>query len=970
MNRQPLLIQDAYDFGPPPARSREAPWEKLYRFFFGDDVFISYSRADAIRYAPSLAARLAAKSHICFFDQLAADPSEELPERLKKKILRSTVFVLVGTKGAVASSFVRKEVELFRRTRRPFIPVDVDGALVELEGWREVVGVAKIREDGARVRDGDPSPEVVNLIKDSFRYTRRSQWLRASLLAGVSVIFVTAVISLLVIRAAQVEAAAIKQQADLEVAAANRKVGEAEQRLQIITAEAGRLKGEAADARTAADSASAAAEAAATRQKAAEHAMRQAQELERRSAERAADTARREAGSRAALLAREPGMETNALSIAVNAAEQSIASRGDFPDEVFDGIVASATATDYSLPLEGVGKFDVAPTLALSPDGEKIAGEFYVSQYVARLVLWDGRTGKIKSEIPTVEGGMFLSSFSRDGKRLAAVTYLAGEGFLDIWDVGGPGMRRLETACGKGINAEYSVALDSNGSHVIIASPAGTPPSNVTVCEITTGREEVLPGLETTLSVAFTPEDEPAVYGTSPDSGAATLRPFLYFPRTGRGSVLKLPAAGAPVPRFMSFADDGSVVLKVIDGRAAGQSRIYVESPDGNVRRFGGYRGAVFAAAYVDGQARAVAISGRALRLVDGRSLPNYAALRGHIREVEVGAFSPDGRTVLTISDDGKGRLWDAQTGRLRHTLAITDEDLVEGPLLVNRPKRAAFRADGRRLVTANEKGEVQTWDVDTGQLLCSAPGPKVSPAYPKGIPWAAPGGNYVDGVSFLPGGEYVLAAYQGSFINFFDARTCTPAGTFHFGEEIAFLSFSWDGATMMTSPVVRTVAAVSENPKLQSWSLRGLDLRSGAPIRLSSSGLGEPPGRIGHYSPDGKLVLVGVGDVLHVWRPGEARPARLERVEFSSRFDVQSVFSADGARVALISGREARVWDTRSGKLLVTFKDEVQANWNRLLSLSADGSKMLIACKDNTARIYPTSREGFLTVAKHLLGR
>jgi hypothetical protein len=80
MNKQPLLIQDAYDFAPPPPKLCETPWEKLYRFFFGDDIFISYSRADAIRYVPGLAARLTAKRHICFFDQLAADPSEGLPE--------------------------------------------------------------------------------------------------------------------------------------------------------------------------------------------------------------------------------------------------------------------------------------------------------------------------------------------------------------------------------------------------------------------------------------------------------------------------------------------------------------------------------------------------------------------------------------------------------------------------------------------------------------------------------------------------------------------------------------------------------------------------------------------------------------------------------------------------------------------------------------------------------------------------
>lgn len=969
MNKQPTLIRDAFDFGPPPPKPRETPWEKLYRFFFGDDVFISYARADATRYVPSLAARLAAKGHICFFDQLAADPNEELPERLKRKILRSTVFVLVGTKGAVASSFVHKEIELFRRTRRPFIPVDVDGALAGREGWGAVIGVAKIHEQGARVRDGDPSPEVVNLIKDSFRYTRRSQWLRASLLAGVSFILVTVALSLFVIRAARAEAAAIRLRADSEVAAANSRVGEAQRDLQEIAAESNRLKADADDARKQAESAATAAHAAVAQLRTAEQAMYRAQELERQSAERAADTARREAGSRSELLSREPGMEFDALALAFDAAEQSVAHGGRLPDEVLDGVVASAMAADYSLPLEALGKWRTIDALVISPDGEKIVAglpDYSAQTRLTKLVLWDGRTGKIASETQT-DLSIYTLSFSRDGKRLAALTFSERGAGLAVWDLSGPRMILAATDCGRGIDAEHSIALDNDGSHVIIGRPPRKPPSYVTICEIATGREEVLPGLEDTLSVAFTPEGEPVAYGTTIDPGEtpSALRPFLYFPRSGRGVMLKLPAAGAPVPRFMSFANDGSVVLTVIDARTPGQSRIYVQSLDGNVRRFGGYRGVVVSAAYVDSQARAVTLSGRSMRVVDGRSLPNFAALRGHIRGVEVGEFSPDGRTILTVSDDGKGRLWDAQTGRLRHTLAITDEYLVEGPLVQNRPKRAAFRADGKRLVTVNDKGEVQTWDVDTGRLICSAPGPKVGIDHP-GIVFF-----YPDDVSFLTGGDYVLAAYSGSFISFLDAGTCRLAGTFNFDEQVAFLALSRDGTTMTATPVARTTAAASESPKMQSWSLRGIDLQSGAPIRLSSSGPSEPPGPMHSLSPDGALMLISAVNTLQVWRRGEASPVLLEKVEVDSRFGIQSAaFSADGTRVAVISGREAWVWDTRSGKLLVALKDDVQANWDRLMSLSPDGSRMLIACKDYTVRIYPTSRQALLGAAGHLLGR
>jgi WD40 repeat protein len=722
MNKHPLLIQDAYDFGPPLPKSREAPWEKLYRFFFGDDVFISYSRADAIRYVPSLAARLAAKGHICFFDQLAADPSKDLPERLKKKILRSTVFVLVGTKGAVASSFVRNEVELFRRTRRPFIPVDVDGTLIEQEGWRDVVGVAKIREEGARVRDGDPSPEVVNLIKDSFRYTRRSQWLRASLLAGVSVILITVAASLLLIRAAEAGAAAIKRRAEADVTAAEKKVAEAQQDLQNITAEAARLRADADAARNRAESATAQAEAASTRQRSAELAMRRAQRLERQAAMRGADTARREAGSRAALLAREPGRELDALALAVEAAEQSGARWGNLPDEVLAGLTASAAAADYSLPLADAETLDVTG-MYISPNGEKIVASVYNStEKSTEVVFWDGRTGKRLSAVP-VAGLITDLSFSRDGRRLAAIAISEEPPKLFVWDLNGPQPRRLETACGERA-AAFHVALDSDGTHLLIGKGRRIQRRlNLTVCELATGREEAMPEPQRVFGLAFTPDDEPAVYVRTAEPGANEAASAVYFPRSGRTVALKSPGV-PPHATLAGIGDDGSIIIPG-DSKEPGQGRVYAQGTDGEVRLFTGFRGIVFSATLVAGRARVVTLTGRGARVADAVNSPDFAALRSHTRRLDIVAFSPDGRTALTVGDDGKARLWDAQTGHPRHTLAMTDESPAEGPPPRYRhQKLAAFRADGARLVTSNEKGEIHVWDVGTGRPVCSAPTP------------------------------------------------------------------------------------------------------------------------------------------------------------------------------------------------------------------------------------------------------
>ncbi len=961
MNKQPLLIRDAYDFGPLPSKPRETPWEKLYRFFFGDDVFISYARSDAIRYVPSLAARLSAKKHICFFDQLVADPNEDLSEKLKKKILRSTVFVLVGTKGAVASSFVRKEIELFRRTRRPFIPVDVDGVLVEQEGWRDVVGVAKIREEGARVRDGDPSPEVVNLIKDSFRYTRRSQWLRASLLAGVSVIFITTAVSLLVIRAAQAEAAAIKRLADSEVAAANKKVGEAEQGLQNITAEADRLKDDAYYARNQAESAGMAAQVAVAQQEAAEQLMRQAQEVERQSTERAAETARREAGSRAALLAREPGMEFDALAVALEAAEQGVARQGEIPRQVMNGLTTSASAIDYALPLEDVGTRDLLLP-RISPNGEKIVGPVYdLRSQSSGLVFWDARTGK-SSMSPIEMAGMVASpSFSRDGKRLAALINKEERQSMFVWDVAGPRARLLRSMCDVEGYARQ-IALDSDGSHVITLGGEVNRYPVVSVCEIANGRKEVLTNSSAVYSVAFTPEGEPAVYGKMTVPGEGDVPRAVYFPRSGRKIVIKPPIDPNQIG-FVDFGDDGSVILIIRDYKVSGHDSVYVQGTDGNVRRFTGYRGAVSWAAFVAGQARVVTVSGRGARVADTRSLPNFTALRAHSRQLDMVAFSPDDQTVLTVGDDGKGRLWDVQTGRLRHTLTITDELLDKDRSGYHRPKHAAFQADGTRLVTANDKGEIQMWDVETGHPGCSVLGQSLEIS------------KYLIDISFLVGGDYVIAAYSkehgtGILINFLDARTCVLAGTSELDARMESFSFSRDGTTMLTFTPTNN-AYIWDKPELKFWSLRGVDLRSGAPIQLASSSIGLPTGILLSFTFNGpRLLAVTVDATGQLWMSGGNSLVRLEGGAGAMMGIYRGTFSADGTRAAAVSLREARVWDTRSGKLLVAFKCDPDVHSRNPVALSSDGSKLVITGRDNTVRIYPTSREAFFRVVRRLSGR
>lgn len=272
-----------------------------------------------------------------------------------------------------------------------------------------------------------------------------------------------------------------------------------------------------------------------------------------------------------------------------------------------------------------------------------------------------------------------------------------------------------------------------------------------------------------------------------------------------------------------------------------------------------------------------------------------------HLEAVIAVAFSPDGNTFATGSNDHTAKLWDFASGHLLRTFTGHTGNV----------DHVAFTPDGRRLLTSDSEGLARLWEVSTGRLVRGFGDDKTSL---HGASLSADG-RFLFGVGYYDKHARVFSVDSGELREM-------PGGV-----GLWPYLLNADGSRVLAG------RRTKDGSRLEL-----LDARSGAAVTMFAAQDTNYTGLA--LSPDGKRFAAGSFNTVRLWSLETKK--ELSTATFSK--DLSSLtFSRDGQRLAAAISNEhlAVVIDTTTGATLRALHTETPVN---AVAFRADGNYLLVA--------------------------
>ncbi|KAJ1300430.1 hypothetical protein OPQ81_005250 [Rhizoctonia solani] len=291
-----------------------------------------------------------------------------------------------------------------------------------------------------------------------------------------------------------------------------------------------------------------------------------------------------------------------------------------------------------------------------------------------------------------------------------------------------------------------------------------------------------------------------------------------------------------------------------------------------------------------------------------------FGPIQAHTDHIQYIGCSPDGKYIVSGSEDRTIRIWDARNG-----------NMILGPLEAHTGwiTSVAFSPDSSRIISACYGRLVCTWDIEqpntTPRLINSPP-------------------QSITCVKFSSDGTYFVSGSKEGTICTWDART----------------------GDMKVGPIEahtdRILAVDILNDRVVSGSYDGTicvcDAVTGqvvlGPLQVSSWIEAVA------YSPDGKLIATGSDHEVNLWDAQNGSLVLGPLTDLDGL--VLSVrFSPDGTRIvgsSMGSGARIVVWDVSDGKNLFGSLDG-HSDWVRSVSYSPNGALIASGSSDGTIIVW-----------------
>jgi len=284
--------------------------------------------------------------------------------------------------------------------------------------------------------------------------------------------------------------------------------------------------------------------------------------------------------------------------------------------------------------------------------------------------------------------------------------------------------------------------------------------------------------------------------------------------------------------------------------------------------------------------------------------------LRGHDGEVYCAAYSADGRTLASASQDCTVRLWDPVTGQMRRSLRGHSAE-VNG---------VALSADGTLVASASDDRTLKLWDTATGSLRATLTGHSAQ----------------VAAVAFSPDSQVLASGGRDHAVRLWDPRGLRLEATLQgHTEDVESLAFSADGKTLASAGRDDCVKLWDVGKRVPRATLRG----------RTRNILGVA------FSRDGKkIATAGEDDAVTLWDAAAGQ----EQVRLLGHQGwVQCVAFSPDDRTVVSAGKDGtvRLWDAATGKASGILRGHVGRVW--WLAFSPDGRTLATAGADHSLKLW-----------------